>query len=125
MKLVLAAITTSVISASALIGNAAAEGVPTIDIGPSCRAASAGILKQDAEACRRSELAARDDLAKRWSSFPAADRGSCYRLTTTGTPGTYTELLTCLEMRQATREHQNNGVDIVGGGTVGLGGRRR
>lgn len=87
------------------IGTAAAQGVPTIDVGPSCRAAAAGNKNaQDADSCRRSELAARETLVKLWDSFPAADRTGCYKLTTTGTPGTYSELLTCLEMRRDARD---------------------
>jgi hypothetical protein len=104
---------------SAWISSAAAQGVPKIDVGPSCRAASTGILKQDNDACRRSEDAARESLVKQWDSFPAGDRANCYRLTTTGTPGTYTELLTCLEMKQAARQSPDLN------GTVGFGGARR
>ena len=86
------------------VGTAAAQGVPTIDVGPSCRAAAAGYQgAQDADSCRRSEMAARESLVKQWDSFPAADRTGCYKLTTTGTPGTYSELLTCLEMRREAR----------------------
>jgi hypothetical protein len=87
-------------------GIAVAQGVPTINIDPSCRAAAKGSagMQQDYEACRQSENAAREILVKQWSSFLAADRGSCYRLTTTGTPGTYTELLTCLEMKRDARK---------------------
>jgi len=104
---------------TALVGTAAAQGVPTIDVGPSCRASAAGILTQDFDACRRSEDAAHQTLLKQWTSFPAGDRTSCYRLTTTGTPGTYTELLTCLEMKQAARSSPDHN------GTVGFGGARR
>jgi hypothetical protein len=101
----------------ASVGIAAAQGVPTIDIGPSCRAAAKGTpgMQQDYESCRKSEEAARDLLAQQWTSFLAADRGSCHRLTTTGTPGTYTELLTCLEMKRDARKLPNDA------GTVGLG----
>jgi hypothetical protein len=93
------------------IDTAAAQGgVPRIDVGPSCRAAavvgrSSGA--QDVESCRRSEAAARESLVSQWSSFPAADRTGCYKLTTTGTPGTYSELLTCLEMRRDARNLRN------------------
>jgi hypothetical protein len=103
----------------AWISSAAAQGVPRIDVGPSCRAAAAGILQQDTDGCRRSEEAARESLVKQWTSFPASDRATCYRLTTTGTPGTYTELLTCLEMKQAARQSPDHN------GTVGFGGARR
>jgi hypothetical protein len=89
---------------------AAAQGVPKIDVGPSCRAAAAGSSgAQDVESCRRSEAGAREILAKQWTSFPAADRTGCYQLTTTGTPGTYTELLTCLEMRRDARALNKSG----------------
>jgi hypothetical protein len=96
---------------------AAAQGVPTIDIGPTCRAAAKGSagVNQDYDSCRKSEDAARDILVQQWNSYLAADRGSCYRLTTTGTPGTYTELLTCLEMKRDARKLPNDA------GTVGLG----
>jgi len=87
---------------------AAQGGVPKIDVGPSCRAAAAGNTNaQDIESCRRSELAARESLVNQWNSFPATDRNGCYRLTTTGTPGTYSELLTCLEMRRDARNLKN------------------
>ena len=91
----------------AWVGTAAAQGVPTIDVGPSCRAAAAGnAAPQDVDSCRRSEETARESLVKQWGSFPAADRTGCYKLTTTGTPGTYSELLTCLEMRRDARNLQ-------------------
>jgi hypothetical protein len=104
------AIVALLLAASASI--AAAQGVPTIDITPSCKAAAKGSagLQQDYESCRNSEQAAREALVKQWSSFLAADRGSCYRLTTTGTPGTYTELLTCLEMKRDARKLPDNTV---------------
>jgi hypothetical protein len=89
----------------AIAGEAAGQGVPKIDFAPSCRAAAASPagISQEFEACRKSEEAARDVLAQQWGTFPAADRESCHRLATTGTPGTYTELLTCLEMRREAR----------------------
>jgi hypothetical protein len=87
-------------------GIAAAQGVPTINIAPTCQAAAKGSvgMQQDFDSCRKSEEAARDILVKEWNSYLAADRGSCFRLTTTGTPGTYTELLTCLEMKRDARK---------------------
>jgi hypothetical protein len=99
-------------------GIAAAQGVPTIDIGPSCKAAAKGAagVQQDYDSCRKSEEAARDLLVKQWSSFIAADRGSCYRLTTTGTPGTYTELLTCLEMKRDARKLPDSPSTTLGQG---------
>src|SRR5262245_56477007 len=86
------------VSATVLV----ADQVPRLNVTPSCRASADGILgvKQDIDSCLKSENEARDQLAKQWSSFAAADRDSCTRLTTIGgTGGTYTELITCLEMK--------------------------
>jgi len=85
---------------------AIAEQVPTIDVMPSCRAgASSGLaLSQDVDSCVRSENAARDELAQHWSEFPQADRTSCLQLTTTGSSGTYTDMLTCLEIKRDARK---------------------
>src|SRR5262245_45374113 len=98
----------------------AQQGVPNINIGPSCRDAakvSTAGMQQDYESGLKSEEAARDVPAKQWNSFVAADRGSCYRLTTTGTPGTYTELLTCLEMKRDARKLPDT-PSTVGQGTA-------
>ena len=83
------------------------DNVPTLDVMPSCRASADGILgvKQDIDSCVKSENDARDQAAKQWSEFPAADRASCTSLTKMGgTGGTYTELLTCLEMKRDARK---------------------
>jgi hypothetical protein len=106
------------LAASATI--AAAQGVPKIDIGPSCKAAARGStgIQQDYESCRKSEDAAREILAKQWNTFLAADRGSCFRLTTTGTPGTYTELLTCLEMKRDARKLPDSAATTLGQGSL-------
>ena len=74
---------------------AAAQGIPKINIAPSCRAAAKGTagLTQEFDSCRGSEKAARDTLDKQWKNFRAADLDSCYQLTTPGTPGTYMEPL--------------------------------
>jgi hypothetical protein len=116
MKTVLTAV-----AALAFATAAAAQNVPNINYEASCRAArnaSAG-LAQTMEACRNSELAARDALREQWNNFAATDRASCHRLTTTGTPGTYTELLTCLEMKRDARKLPYDR------GTIGLGGPTR
>jgi hypothetical protein len=98
----------------------AQQTVPNINVTPTCKEAAKGSigLTQDFDSCVRSEEAARDTLAKQWTSFRAADRESCYRLTTTGTPGTYTELLTCLEMKRDARALPDSGTigQGIGGG---------
>jgi hypothetical protein len=79
-----------------------ADGVPTINVAPSCKSAADGIIgvKQDVEVCLNIEQNVRNELAQQWNGFPAADRASCVRLTTMSGAGTYTELLTCLEMKR-------------------------
>jgi hypothetical protein len=47
--------------------------------------------------CLASEQRTREEITKNWSTFPAADRIGCVK-SLTFSP-TYTELLTCLEMR--------------------------
>src|SRR5438105_14813147 len=88
---------------------AVADPVPNINIQPSCRAAAAGAagLKQDLDTCLQSEQKVRSQLAEQWGQFRADDRTSCSRLTTMAGGGTYTELLTCLEMKRDARRLSN------------------
>src|SRR5262245_46852763 len=80
---------------------AVADGVPNWDLTASCRAAaSAGYAQTPSErvtSCLASEQRTREELIKNWSTFPAADRVGCVK-SLTFSP-TYTELVTCLEMR--------------------------
>ena len=94
--------------------------VPNIDVGPSCRAAASGSLgiTQNLDSCLKAEQDARAQVAKEWSEFTAGDRATCIGLATLGAPTTYTELLTCLEMKRDVRKLPDQG------GTVGLGGNR-
>jgi hypothetical protein len=90
-----------------MIGAAAAQEMPRLNFEPSCKASASGALglTEDMDSCRRSETTARDQAAKQWSSFASADRASCTRLVTmSGHDGTYTELLTCLEMKRDARK---------------------
>lgn len=80
-----------------------ADQIPVLDVTRSCRAAAGtlGIMKEDISSCMQSENAARDQLARQWSSFPPQDRAGCTRLTRLGgTGGTFTELITCLEIKR-------------------------
>jgi hypothetical protein len=100
------------------VPRARAGSVPTINVRPTCQAAAGGIigLKQDIQSCLQSEQTTRDQLAKEWNQFRADDRASCTRLTTMSGGGTYTELLTCLEMRRDARNLPNKvtiGADVM------------
>jgi hypothetical protein len=89
---------------------AARGGVPTIDIGNTCKIAAGAMvrlmgdttLEKDIEVCLGSEQSARDQLVKDWDTYSARDRGRCVN------PGvylpSYVEWLTCLEMERDVRK---------------------
>jgi hypothetical protein len=82
----------------------AADAVPTFNVEPFCRAvASRASPVGDKEICLQKEREARDQLVQHWSRFPPADKAYCARLASIGGDPTYTELLTCLELRQDAR----------------------
>lgn len=83
----------------------ATDRVPTLDVRPSCKAAATmgGEGGRTVESCLRSEQTNRDQLAKEWDQFAAADRTRCVQATAGGFEPTYTELLTCLEMARDTK----------------------
>jgi hypothetical protein len=92
--------------ASAQRTRAVADGVPSWDLTASCRAAGSisGYDQKPSDrikTCLASEQRTREQLNKDWSTFPAADRIGCVK-SLTFSP-TYTELLTCLEMRRDVR----------------------
>ena len=79
-----------------------ADSVPSWDVTASCRAAARIAYSQTPSdrltSCLASEQRTREELNKNWSTFLAADRISCVQ-SLTFSP-TYTELVTCLEMRR-------------------------
>ena len=81
---------------------AVADGVPSWDVTASCRAAASIAFRQTPierlNSCLATEQRTREELNKNWSTFPAADRIACVK-SLTFSP-TYTELVTCLEMRR-------------------------
>jgi hypothetical protein len=83
---------------------ASGGGVPTLDVGASCRvAAAARITDIDrVQACMADEQDAYNQLAKTWQKYGLADRSSCVRSLMNFEPS-YTELLTCLEMASNAR----------------------
>jgi hypothetical protein len=96
---------------------ARAAGVPTINVRPSCQAAAGGIigLKQDINTCLQEEQNTRAQIVKEWNQFRPEDRASCTGLATMTGGGTYTELLTCLEMM---RDARNLPQETTNAGTV-------
>ena len=84
---------------------AVADGVPSWDLTASCRAAASVAYSQTPSerltSCLASEQRTREELTKYWSAYPAEDRIGCVK-SLTFSP-TYTELVTCLEMRRDVR----------------------
>ena len=81
---------------------AVADSVPNWDLSASCRTAASlgfgGTPSDITQSCLASEQRTREELNKKWTTFPAEDRIGCVK-SMTFSP-TYTELLTCLEMRR-------------------------
>jgi hypothetical protein len=100
--------------ASVLLAHA--QDVPVLDIEPVCR----GIAQQAATAgerggpdlglaqCIKSEQATREQLAREWSTFAAADKTSCIGEEKLGPLPSYTDLVTCLEMARDARKMNTN-----------------
>jgi len=86
-----------------------ANGVPTFNVEPACRAAASGSIgiKQDLAVCLEDEKGAREQLVKEWHQFAASDKTLCTRISTTGGSPTYTELLVCLEMARDAKKLPN------------------
>jgi hypothetical protein len=84
-------------------------GVPTLDSRANCRMAETLGVAQNTDTCLSLENSARHQLVSRWAEFPSADRSHCVRYSTAGGGGTYTDLLTCLEMERTVKNlHSRN-----------------
>ena len=87
---------------------AVADGVPTIDIQKTCKAAAvvtAGPSAQtDINICVSSEQKARDQLVKDWAQYAAADKTRCVQAGPRVYLPSYIEWLTCLEMEMAVKK---------------------
>ena len=96
----------TVFTLAASLGAAAAQDVPRFDAAPGCRAgANTGVKpRADIDACVRSEHEARDQLARQWREFAAADKKRCVEKTHMGGPPSYIEVLTCLELARDARK---------------------
>ena len=91
------------------LGKEAANSVPRINVEASCRYAGDIGADTNVNRCLSDESSARDQLVHRWSDFPVADRSQCSRYSTRSGGGTYSDLLTCLEMsRYAGELHAKN-----------------
>ena len=77
---------------------AAAQDVPTLDVGSLCRAE--GKAAPDfAESCMADEKKAREDLVRQWAQFAPDSRARCTAVAKSiAGAQSYVELLTCLQM---------------------------
>jgi hypothetical protein len=80
------------------IGGEEATSVPRLNVEASCRYAEDIGADTNVNRCLSDENSARDQLVQRWSDFSVADRSQCSRYSTRSGGGTYSDLLTCLEM---------------------------
>jgi hypothetical protein len=109
----------SLLSAS-MVGSlvlAAAAPLPRYNVEPSCRAAA---KRADDPAyvsvCLRKEQEARLQIQRQWREFNSTDKAQCIPRTRVFDRGTYTELLTCLELSRALRDlRKDDGSKATGG----------
>ena len=86
----------------------AADGLPAFDITRNCKPETAGASIEGPESCTKDETDAKNQLAKRWSSYSASQKKECVGESTTGGEKSYVELLTYLEMSTG---HFSTGAD--------------
>ena len=93
---------TIIIAAASLAASAVyAAEVPTLEVSPTCKPiANDRSLAIDTDRCLKTERAAREQLAREWENFPAADRVLCTQTASMGGLPSYVELITCLEMKR-------------------------
>ena len=84
----------------------AAGGVPSLDVERMCREAAAAdrSINYDVKRCVDTEHQARDQLARQWQDFPAADQQECTAVATMGGSASYVQLITCLELNRDVRQ---------------------
>ena len=88
-------------AASVTAAAAYAAEVPALDVSKTCKPiANDRSFAIDSDRCFKTEKEARQQLAREWENFPAADRGLCTQTATMGGTASYVELITCLEMKR-------------------------
>jgi len=90
---------------STRFGNSAADGVPKLNVRPSCDSAAAGAVVTDrnVDACLQDERGAQDEVTKNWSQYSSTDKAQCVGMVKTGEPPSYVELLSCLTIMKDSR----------------------
>ena len=87
---------------------AVANGVPTIDVDRTCRAAasvtSTATSQRDVDICVSSEQKAREQMVKDWAQYATGDKARCVQAGPTVYLPSYVEWLTCLEMETTVKK---------------------
>jgi hypothetical protein len=98
------------------------NGVPDLNVKGSCQDAQKFSAQGDDKGvaykgCMQDEMNAKDQLAKRWSSFRGADKTSCVEQARTPSPS-YVEVLTCLEMNTDSMNTGGRATPQIGGASA-------
>ena len=90
-----------------LLWAASSAGVPTFNTHPTCAGAdSLGFTNRTVDTCLKSEQQARDQLAAKWNTFPAADRSRCVAETGVGGFPSYVQVQVCLDLLNDARREK-------------------
>ena len=76
----------------------AADELPEFNVARNCNAEVSDASIVGPKACMSDETDAKNQLAKRWSSYSESQKKECVGESSTGGERSYVELLTCLEM---------------------------
>jgi hypothetical protein len=96
----------------------AAVPLPRFNVEPGCRSAAQRAGDSGyVSVCLRKEQEARQQIEKLWQEFNAADKAQCIPRTRAFERGTYTELLTCLEMARDVRRLRGDSDPLTTGQT--------
>ena len=87
----------AIVPAFAIDRARAADELPEFNVARNCNAETADVSVVGPKACM-SETEAKNQLAKRWSSYSGSQKKECVGESSTGGERGYVELLTCLEM---------------------------
>ena len=110
-----------------IMGERASNAVPAFDAKEACQGTEVAAVfpGRNIETCINSEEATRDQLKKRWSEFPAADKAECVSASKIGGSPSYIELLTCLEMARDVERMRSTSPETTGVGDANDSHRKR
>ena len=102
-----------------------ADSIPVFDVKKSCQGVEVVFAGRNSDSCIQSEEATRGQLKESWGEFSAKDKVECVGATKIGGVPTYTELITCLEMRRDVQKLRALPPDETRGDRAAAGSRRK